>query len=368
MPDISKIQLDSAVYNIKDEISRNAISNINQEISLLNSKRIVCVGDSYANGSGNDGIGWPQKLKNIMGLSNDNFYIFGESGGGFVKTGDNGLTFLTLLQNNLNNITNKETISHIIVCGGTNDAVTEDYTNLLQSAIDTFISYCNTQFPNAKIMIGFVGGNRRHNPSDYSMRERMYNKGVYYYSNAQRQKNVAYMNGLENIMKIATLYSDYIHANNEGYTDIAGGINSFINGGSFDFKRGTNINIPISVATNTNLTITEWFSNDILNIIKTNSQSIHFTEPITPSAREIALTAENTFANWNVFSIMTTIAYKTSSNTSWQNVSAKLFVTQNGQLKVAFLTPDNSNPSNVTDIYIYEFSKSCLSIENPFLI
>ena len=344
MADISKIRLENETYNIKDETARNEINNIKNT-------RIVCIGDSY-----NMATGWGMKLKTIRGMSSNDFYTYGESAGGFVKVGNNGNTFLTLLENNISNIQDKNSITHVIVCGGTNDALSSDYTSQLENAISNFISYCNSQFPNAKILVGFVGGNSRKSSDDYANRERMYNQDIFIYTTAQRKKNVAFMNGLENIMKNKNNYqNDFIHPSDEGINAIAGGINSFINGGNYDMKYGNNTYIPINNSNDT-LHIQQWFSNDVVESLRPNPSSIHFETPVTPDARLLSLTPIHTLANWKTFSMFIVFAYKTSSNTSWQNANGKLYITSNGQLQLHFNLPDNSNPTNITDLYFYEFS------------
>ena len=348
---------------MKNQYLIDTKNNLQNEINKLKNKRIVCIGDSY-----NKANGWGVKLQSITELSNNDFYSYGESAGGFVKTGNNGFTFQTLLENNINNIANKDTISHIIVCGGTNDALSIEYTNNLENAMNNFITYCNTQFPNAKIFIGFVGGNARKSNDDYANRERMYNNNVFIYATRQRKKNVVFMNGLENIMKNKNMYeNDYIHPNTEGVNAIAGGINNFINGGCYDMKYGNNTYIPLNNTSDT-LQIQQWFSNDVVESMRPNPSSIHFNNPVTPDSRILSLTNIHTLANWKTFSMFITFAFKTTTNNSWVNTQGKLYVSAQGQLQIHFNLPDNSNPSNITDLYIYEFNHISRTIDNPFLM
>ena len=81
------------------------------------------------------------------------------SGAGFTIA--QTLTFLEEVQGYTGD---KTEITDIIVCGGINDAsidfVSDTVTarNTLTTAIDTFRTYCNTNYPNAKLHIAYVGG------------------------------------------------------------------------------------------------------------------------------------------------------------------------------------------------------------------
>ena len=82
MADISKIQLkgtndEEVVYNIKDETARNEITNINNQINLKNT---IFIGDSFIQMFPDDN--WALSLKNKLGLSYNQVYIFGEGGAG----------------------------------------------------------------------------------------------------------------------------------------------------------------------------------------------------------------------------------------------------------------------------------------------
>lgn len=361
MADISKIQIENATYNIKDSVARNSIASLNRE------KRIVCIGDSYAKGSQNDGVGWPSILQTKLGLSNSNFYWWGESSGGFVKTGFEGYTFLTLLQAHLSEITNKDTITHVIVCGGTNDAVLDDYTSLLQPAITSFISYCNTQFPNAKVLVGFCGGNASVRSTDYERRERMYNNNLASYSYAQNYKNSIYMSGMENIMKVISRYADdLIHANNEGYTRIANCISQYINNGNYIEYSGKNIIIPIENSNNT-FTVTTYGNGDLTTISKSSPSRIDFSTEQSTSGSELYLSADNTLANVGLWTYHTEVAIKTTSNPDYENYPARLIVSPTGRLSVKIYTSDNSDITDITTIYFYPFTTNCVTVRNPFL-
>ena len=88
---------------------------VNFKWNIQNSlnERIVCIGDSYGVGTTYGGTieGWCDRLKTLMGLSTSNYYKFVEGSSGFTRAGLQGHNFITLLQTNITNIENKETIT-----------------------------------------------------------------------------------------------------------------------------------------------------------------------------------------------------------------------------------------------------------------
>ena len=161
MPDISKIQLESAVYNIKDETARNNLqtfqTSTNQEIANLKipknyfaNKKFLLIGDSYAEGYTPDGnvTSWQEFFINLTGLTNTIRKYQG--GSGFVNISSNK-TFQTLLEE----VTNDTTITDIVVLGGYNDTAYSEIQ--INNAFKSFQLKANEKFPNANIYIGAIG-------------------------------------------------------------------------------------------------------------------------------------------------------------------------------------------------------------------
>lgn len=230
MADISKIRLENETYNIKDEVSRNSINELN---SLINSQITICIGDSYGEGVGNSGIGWPEKLNNFLNYGN-NLINKSLSGTGFL--GDNPKTFLTLLQEVEQTITNKNLVKNIIVCGGYNEYKNSAYqTNNanLDNAINQFYDYAKLKFPNAKIYLGFVGNNAEISSNGTSIRAQLQDPCFRYKMNNHK---FIYMEGIENIMHNYDCFSsDNIHPNNMGYGFIGLFIYNALNGQNLSF-------------------------------------------------------------------------------------------------------------------------------------
>ena len=217
-------------------INEQLFSGLNDRLSLLENERILCIGDSYGVGTTAGGTieGWCDRLKTIRNLSSNNFIKLVEGSSGFTATGLQGHTFQTLLESNISNITNKDTITKVIVCGGHND--TDTTGQVLNSTINYFISYCKTQFPNAKVYVGMIGNNSNKTTAGQDIRNALYDYVIRSYQNSVRYGGI-YLSGIENIMHDYKEFmsEDGIHPNSTGYNFIASYISNCLDGSYADF-------------------------------------------------------------------------------------------------------------------------------------
>lgn len=239
---------------IPDYLSTQILNNTNSitEIKnkLYNNKSIIenddyflFIGDSYGNGYTPDGNvnSWCDKLANRLGINN-RYYKFNSNGAGFVATGSGGLTFLQVLQNNINTVTNKSAIKKIIVVGGYNDAnYNSSYSNMT-SAIETFTTYCNTQFPNARVFIACVGYNANKTGAGADVRDKLIRNVIPAYMTTPNITNPCiYIPYSHLILHNSDLFSsDGFHPNENGQNTIANKLVSYILGGSI------NLSIPVT--------------------------------------------------------------------------------------------------------------------------
>lgn len=301
--DISKIRLENETYNIKDSQARTDIDSLSDRIDdidiQLDSGKTIFIGDSYAVGNtrvnGIDQIvdGWVEYLVNILGLSSSQYYKFCEGGIGFADSGQGGhLGFLDLLQSNISSITDKTIIKNVIVCAGYNDA--NQQFSAIDGAIFNFISYCKTQFPNAKIFIGMIGNNSAKNDTGRNFRRAIRNTVIPAYTTC-RAYGAIYLNGVENIMKYyPNLSEDTIHPTPAGYRILAQCIFQALKNGKVTYilppsditwNDSSNINFG-------NFTIKSQIV-DNMTQFKITSGSIQFTNPISFSGGYVDLGAIN---------------------------------------------------------------------------
>lgn len=236
MADITKIQIESGTYNIKDAVARNQIIEVNQSIENLENKinitsqkplnmnKVIFIGDSYASRTNN----WITPLISKLGLQNNEYYIGALGSTGFCSP-NNNKTWQTLLEEIVANLTaeQKEEITHVIVCGGAND------NTYSQSAIDTaignFVSNVNSSLPNAVTLIGEIGWTRDDTKIvDYSHVVQIYSK-CNKYTKCFYLKNVEYT-----LHNYSLIESDNVHPTLEGCNQLAYNIYNAIMTGSSD--------------------------------------------------------------------------------------------------------------------------------------
>lgn len=199
-----KIQYSSG-YAIQQQIN-----TINSDVDLINSERTILIGDSYSlYRPETQGIeGWAVPLRRKLGLNETNCPILTSDGGGFITTGSLG-TFENAIRNAT--ISDPSTIKNIIVCGGLNDS-TETPADIL-TAIQSFVSYCNTTYPNAKIYIGHIGNVQDGSSgTEQTVRWYCFKNSIPAYKECTKFGAI-YLNGVEYVMKDYANYYDVSHPN-----------------------------------------------------------------------------------------------------------------------------------------------------------
>lgn len=208
---INKIETD--VYNLQNNLYSN-------KFNIINSDKAILIGDSYGTGYTPDGNveSWTTKLSQKLGITCQSF---SSNGAGFVATGSGGKTFLTLLQENINNITNKNNVKLIIVGGGYNDSNYSSYYNDMIIAINNFNVYCKENFPYAKIYIACFGYNCNKTGAGADVRDKLIKNVIPAYKSTP-QEDVFYIKNSNLILHNSDLFSsDGFHPNENGQLTIA---------------------------------------------------------------------------------------------------------------------------------------------------
>lgn len=121
------------------------IDAINAILSpITTEKKVLCIGDSYGMKITQN---WPYHLKNFLGLDSDHFTNACVTNSGFV--GNTGYaTFLEQIQN----ASDKDTYTDIVIIGGFNDAYDSNgnmpSSNALYTAIGDTVAYIKANYPN----------------------------------------------------------------------------------------------------------------------------------------------------------------------------------------------------------------------------
>ena len=220
-----------------------AINALTARLDNLDKERVILIGDSYSmdRRPSTNISGWAVPLQTLMGLSDADCYTVQDNGGGFVRVGSEG-TFLQGLQ--ALNVTSKETIKKIIVCGGLNDCTSTKETIL--AAISDFMDYCAVNYPNATVYVGHIG-----NDTDTANHDGQYARFLCKTVSIPAYKQctkygATYLNGVEYIMKDYANYYDQSHPNQDLCNKLAYGIFEALKAGSVSVEYPVVYSIPMT--------------------------------------------------------------------------------------------------------------------------
>lgn len=193
MSDVSKIQMNGKILNIKDSTARASVNTLNASVNTLLNKNIIIIGDSYGVDSSAGGKSWASYVKDIY----PNCIRLTVGGTGFGSDVYIDTNWLEMLENA--GVTDKSIVKDIYVFGGANDAnLLYDgrlTTTVLANRINNFCQYCATNYPNAIVHIGFIGW--------YLSRKKFnayINAKNVYRECALNNANASYVSGIEYIM------------------------------------------------------------------------------------------------------------------------------------------------------------------------
>ena len=165
---------------------------------------IVMISDSYGL-TPSSSTNWCTSVKNILNLDDSRCHIKAHDGSGFVGY-NNRPTFVELLTDASEEITEASLITHVIVCGGYNDAAqlqSGTAPSVIRNAISSFGDVAKQLFPNARIMIGCPAWGYADN-SIHSSIQSLIN---IYTQCVNLIRGSVYIGGLENILHY-TAYLD----------------------------------------------------------------------------------------------------------------------------------------------------------------
>ena len=295
-------------------ISLNINNTLIAERIFLSKKRCILIGDSYSVGVGaTNGKGWSSYTKTLLEKNGYEVIILHENGSGFVRTGEHSNTFKTLLENNLNSISNKQFIDKIIVAGGCNDFLYLG--NIIENAIKDFIAFCKNNFVNSKIYIGMIGNFSKENEIS-KMKFALYRDVLPAYTKCNKYGGI-YLSGSENLNRNYSLFNDdNTHLSN--YEQIGKGIFNII-----ENQQNTQFNSFIEATTNNNnlskqIKMYTMQQDNIVQILIPQQIQIDFTELQTGNTiklGEIKLENYRSSGGFNLL-IPCEIALKLSDNST----------------------------------------------------
>lgn len=260
-----------------------------------------------------------------------------------------------MLQAHIDEIPNKNKIKNIVVCAGHND--TNKTFAEIDVAIADFISYCKTQFPNAKVYIGMIANDGRTDSTGITKRTALRTTVLIAYQKCRAYGGI-YLNGVENIMKYYPNFSyDNYHPTTTGYRILGENIvQAFQNGyteyvlpkESITFNDPSNINFG-SVRFNCQL---------VSNITQFSiiAGTMTFTNPLSSSGGYIVLGSVTCncfkFTEYGTLSVPVYIGIRTTDNKSYGGYGYMSINNQN-QIILAFrhYKNDGTDITNLTNIH-----------------
>ena len=221
---LSDKHIDDLEDFIDDEIEDN------KDI-MLNSDKVLFIGDSYGVGTTNETeviTSWIDYIKTRYYPTAAKYAI---NGAGFAA---GSTTFEDLLDTAISEIEDKAAYKKIVVCGGFNDRNSSIAD--IKTAMSSFISKAKTNFTNAKIYVGMIGGCSLVSPTGSGYRLNTFIRSLPAYKDCN-QYGAIYLNGVEQILKDYTYFStDGYHPNADGYSKLADCIEQALQTGSYSFS------------------------------------------------------------------------------------------------------------------------------------
>ena len=364
---------------IFSDMNNRITANTNNILSNNVRYKIIGVGDSYGIQQFEDNpitkYYW-EYLTDALGLTvNETFFKAYASGASF-KNGN----FLQALRNLENTITNKNEITDILITGGWNDIYADITEQMIINAMTTFNTYAKTNYPNARIKIGFIGYSNPYITGN-SNNVSLVLKALQAYKKGANLLGWQFLTGCENILHyFDTSYwqSDGVHLSQLGQNELGNYIvQAFLNGNVEIFRKSVDTGIEIvasgicnKVPTNRNKFL--YSQNNHITKIETQQLSGQFFELDNTTelnmnganTYEIATMTNNVWYGWNnrnsntqpfQIQVMKNGALKTYHGL------ANFFLTQ-GKLRfnpLCFDLETNQAVSGVTGRYLY-ISSLCL--------
>ena len=192
--------------------------------------------------------------------------------------GNAGHNFKELLESKASQIVNPENIKTIICCGGTNDVNAQSKAQL-KNYVETFVNYCKTTYPNAKIYIGMIGYFKELNA--VTSRANILNNVLPAYQEC-RDFGALYLNDVEYVMHDYSYYRDTVHPTSAGTSALASAIYQSLKTGHVEYKKEQALSFDITDSNVTQANIA-WYD-VITNYIHTITMNGNFA--ITPNTLE----------------------------------------------------------------------------------
>lgn len=341
------------------ETALNAdIANLNtlkQQYYNFKGRKVLFVGDSYAQGYSPDGsvTGWPARVVTLLGIPSNTVRASG--GIGFYHNID-GVSFYNIADD----VTDKDSYTDVVICGGRND-YDATYSQLI-AAVKNVITHYKSIFTNAVIHVGMIAYSNETVVDIF--------KSYTSYLWGATETAAHYLYGVETALFNHTLLAtDNVHPNGNGQQAIADAIatalinysyqkniqmpaptvdQTVFNGGNFDVKR---------IGDRLEITWDEFASQDAWTGVSLSTGTVN----LKVADQDVGIRWHSGKAR---VMCVVTLGYEQNETMKYVTVPAWLYFSQAGiYLMTKFVSPDGSTWASGTLKYIYFIpGKASLSI------
>ena len=257
---------------VAEKIPVTRLNNIERTLSLMNNKKFLIIGDSYAEGYSPDETltSFPYLFKQHLNLTDDQITIAYQGGIGFAREG-------YLIRTLINTLNNDNDITDIYILSGYNDRG-QSYENI-RNEIQLCNNLLKTKFPNGILHIGEVGCS--NNPDNVYP---LYLINTYY-KKACNELNIKFIDNINYALHeyFLSFSSDGFHPNQYGQNLLSLALESYVCNGYLNIS---------SYYMDVNISLEDGYSTaDTISTILVS----HYTNDITylQSKRYITLSCNN---------------------------------------------------------------------------
>lgn len=271
-------------YNAQVATYLNEVLALQEKIE---EKHVVIVGDSYANGYGG-ATGWRDHLASII-PTNWTLYDVAKNGIGFLSYNGND-TFDDVLTSRIGSI-DTDKVSDVVIFAGYNDALSlydgQTQTDL-ENAMYSFISRCETEFPNVgQIYVAFLGFTQDNS----AMLQHLRRAQLSYRKCGNKSNKCTYVGILE------TLYysngkewtDGSHHPSNAGNIEMAKQVKNLLNGSGIDVIAFFTCNATSSSYFTAPKAFNYYWTRNGIAYFKQGNITLNFTAAVTAGTAEIEL-------------------------------------------------------------------------------
>ena len=354
------------IEDLDERVTANeqAISALQDDVEVLVDDVYICISDSYGATYGNtpgDTHTFFDYLRTALGRNSTNLLSYAYGGAGFVKSYEGTFLQHFTADSALISAEVKNKVTKIVVAAGRNDY---EYTfSDIKTAIGNFVTYCKTNYPNAKVYLAFIA-NGVNNVNGTKAQQ----LNVYYAYADCSLLGAYYLSGCEAILRRPDLMnSDSVHPNSDGIAQIGKFLGEAIVTGAAHVCYA-----PVTCALDNNskweyvdlatIPITTYMNDGMVTIDFPQITSIHFTQAITvDTGTDITLGGysgnKNFYGLSKKFFVPCRLDIKTSSGDPAEKISGALYINEQGFLKLRMF--EQPTATQIQDIIVMAQGSIC---------